>query len=51
MQKGKLEIKPGSSTMMITMYKLFPWLINAMMNKIATAILVSIPGKISPPQR
>jgi short-subunit dehydrogenase involved in D-alanine esterification of teichoic acids len=46
MQKGKTEIKPGASAMMIRMYKLFPWLINAMMRKMAPAILVGAQEKM-----
>ncbi len=43
MSSGKAEIKPGASAMMIRMYKLFPWLINAMMRKMAPAILADMP--------
>lgn len=42
-QKGKLEIRPGASAMMIRMYKLFPWMINAVMGKMAPKILLNIP--------
>lgn len=42
-QKGKLEIRPGASAMMISMYKLFPWMINAVMGKMAPKILMNIP--------
>lgn len=41
--KGKLEIRPGASAMMIPMYKLFPWMINAVMGKMAPKILLDIP--------
>jgi len=42
-KKGKTEIRPGDSAMMITMYKMFPWLMNAMMAKMSPPILQNIP--------
>ena len=43
MQNGKLEIRPGMSAMMIRMYKTFPWMVNAMMAKMAPKMLLNIP--------
>jgi len=43
MNKGKKEIRPGMSAMMIRMYKLFPWLINTMMAKMSPKILLNLP--------
>lgn len=43
MKKGKLEIRPGASAMMIRMYKMFPWMINAVMGKMTPKILLNIP--------
>ena len=43
MNKGKLEIRPGMSAMMIRMYKFSPWMINTMMAKMAPKILSKIP--------
>ena len=43
MQNDKVEIKPGASAMMIRMYKLFPWMINIMMNKMAPQLLADLP--------
>ena len=40
---GKKEIRPGASAMMISMYKLFPWIINSMMKKMAPKMFVDIP--------
>ena len=41
--KGKTEIRPGDSAMMIKMYKMFPWMINAVMSKMTPPILQNIP--------
>jgi len=41
--KGKLEIRPGDSAMMIKMYKLFPWMINFVMGKMAPKLLIDLP--------
>ena len=46
MQSGKVEIKPGASAVMIRMYTLFPWLVNAMMRKMAPLLLDSLPERI-----
>lgn len=43
MGKGKLEIRPGDSAMMITMYKLFPGMINFVMGKMGPKLLEDIP--------
>jgi len=40
---GKQEIRPGASAMMIAMYKIFPWLINSIMKKMAPKMLRNIP--------
>jgi uncharacterized oxidoreductase len=43
MNKGKKEIRPGMSAVMISMYKLFPWMVNIVMEKMSPKILVNIP--------
>jgi len=40
--KGKLEIQPGSSAMMIKMYKWFPQMVNKMMSLMAPKILKNL---------
>jgi uncharacterized oxidoreductase len=40
-EKGKKEIQPGSSAMMIRMYKLFPNMTSKMMSKMAPKVLAS----------
>lgn len=42
-EKNILEIRPGASSMMIKMYKLFPWMINSMMLKMAPKVLLKLP--------
>jgi len=41
MKKGTLEIKPGASSMMIKMYRWFPWMINTMMDSMAPKLLAN----------
>ncbi len=43
MKNGKVEIKPGAFAMIIKMYKLFPWLINTIVSKVARRTLTNIP--------
>ncbi len=43
LNKGQLEIRPGDSAMMIKMYKLFPWMINAVMGKMTPKMLINLP--------
>ena len=43
-EKQQLEIRPGTAQMMIRMYKIFPWMINTMMAKMAPKILLNIPN-------